>query len=46
VGQILLTSAYRFADASLIAPFEYASMLLAIIVGYVGVLRGAHAARC
>lgn len=34
VGQILLTSAYRFADASLIAPFEYASMLLAIIVGY------------
>jgi drug/metabolite transporter (DMT)-like permease len=35
VGQILLTSAYRFADASLVAPFEYASMLLAIIVGYV-----------
>ncbi len=34
VGQILLTSAYRFADASLVAPFEYASMLLAIIVGY------------
>ncbi len=34
VGQILLTSSYRHADASLIAPFEYASMLLAIIVGY------------
>jgi prephenate dehydratase len=34
VGQILLTSSYRFADASLIAPFEYASMLLAIGVGY------------
>lgn len=34
VGQILLTSSYRYADASLIAPFEYASMLLAIIVGY------------
>jgi drug/metabolite transporter (DMT)-like permease len=34
VGQILLTSSYRFADASLIAPFEYTSMLLAIIVGY------------
>ena len=33
-GQILLTSSYRFADASLIAPFDYASMLLAIIVGY------------
>jgi drug/metabolite transporter (DMT)-like permease len=34
VGQILLTSSYRFADASLIAPFEYSSMLLAIAVGY------------
>ncbi len=34
VGQILLTSSYRLADASLIAPFEYSSMLLAIIVGY------------
>jgi drug/metabolite transporter (DMT)-like permease len=34
VGQILLTSSYRHADASLIAPFDYASMLLAIIVGY------------
>ncbi|QXT40372.1 DMT family transporter [Gymnodinialimonas ceratoperidinii] len=34
VGQILLTSSYRQADASLIAPFEYTSMLLAIFVGY------------
>ncbi|SDE67537.1 DMT family transporter [Limimaricola pyoseonensis] len=34
VGQILLTSSYRFADASLIAPFDYASMLLALGVGY------------
>jgi drug/metabolite transporter (DMT)-like permease len=34
VGQILLTTSYRHAAASLIAPFEYASMLLAIIVGY------------
>ncbi|MCC5972835.1 MAG: DMT family transporter [Rubellimicrobium sp.] len=34
LGQILLTSSYRFADASLIAPFEYTSMLLALIVGY------------
>jgi drug/metabolite transporter (DMT)-like permease len=33
-GQILLTSSYRFADASVIAPFEYASMLLAIGIGY------------
>ncbi|WP_284262860.1 DMT family transporter [Roseicyclus amphidinii] len=34
VGQILLTSSYRHADASLIAPFEYASMILSIAVGY------------
>lgn len=34
LGQILLTSSYRHADASLIAPFEYTSMLLALIVGY------------
>jgi len=34
IGQILLTSAYRFADASLVAPFEYTSMLLALGVGY------------
>lgn len=33
VGQVLLTSSYRHADASLIAPFEYASMLLALGVG-------------
>lgn len=35
LGQVLLTSSYRHADASLIAPFEYTSMLLALIVGYV-----------
>ena len=34
VGQILLTSSYRHADASLVAPFDYASMLLAIAIGY------------
>ena len=34
LGQILLTSSYRFADASVVAPFEYASMILAIAVGY------------
>ncbi|MBO6603303.1 MULTISPECIES: DMT family transporter [Paracoccaceae] len=34
LGQILLTSSYRNADASLIAPFEYTSMLLALGVGY------------
>lgn len=34
VGQVLLTSAYRHADASVVAPFEYASMPMAIAVGY------------
>lgn len=34
IGQILLTSSYREADASLVAPFEYASMLFAIGIGY------------
>jgi len=34
LGQILLTSSYRLADASLIAPFEYTSMLLALGVGF------------
>lgn len=33
-GQILLTSAYRFAPASVVAPFDYASMLLALLIGY------------
>ncbi|AXC48708.1 DMT family transporter [Paracoccus suum] len=33
-AQILLTSAYRHADASLVAPFEYASMLFALLIGY------------
>ena len=34
VGQILLTSSYREADASLIAPFDYASMIFALVIGY------------
>lgn len=34
LGQILLTSSYRHADASVIAPFEYASMLLALGIGF------------
>ncbi len=35
VGQILLTEAYRRADVSVVAPFEYTSLILSIIVGYV-----------
>ena len=34
IGQIFLTSSYRYADASLVAPFDYTSMLLALAVGY------------
>jgi drug/metabolite transporter (DMT)-like permease len=34
VGQIFLTSSYREADASLVAPFDYASMIFALAIGY------------
>lgn len=34
-AQIFLTASFRFADASVIAPFDYASMLFAIGIGYV-----------
>jgi drug/metabolite transporter (DMT)-like permease len=34
VGQLLLTSAYRFAGASVVAPFDYASMLFALVIGF------------
>ena len=34
VAQILMTEAYRHAEASTVAPFEYTSMILAIAVGY------------
>ncbi|SNS23400.1 DMT family transporter [Antarctobacter heliothermus] len=34
IAQIFLTSAYRFAGAAVVAPFDYASILLAILFGY------------
>lgn len=34
LGQVLLTGCYRHAEAGVVAPFEYVSMLLAIAVGY------------
>lgn len=34
LGQILMTTAYRHAEASTVAPFEYTSMILAIAIGY------------
>ena len=33
-AQIFLTSSYRFADASVVAPFDYASMIFALLIGY------------
>jgi len=35
VAQILVTSSYRFGPASMLAPYDYASMLFAILIGYV-----------
>ncbi|MGB0498971.1 MAG: EamA family transporter, partial [Rubricella sp.] len=34
VAQIFLTQSYRHAPASVIAPFEYVSMLFALAIGY------------
>jgi drug/metabolite transporter (DMT)-like permease len=35
VGHILLTESYRFAPASVVAPFDYTSMVWAFLLGYV-----------
>lgn len=35
VAQIMLTESTRHAEASLIAPFEYSSMIVTIVIGYV-----------
>ncbi len=34
VAQILVTSSYRFGQASMLAPYDYTSMLFAIFIGY------------
>ncbi len=34
LGQLLMTSSYRYADMSVIAPFEYVSLLLTILIGF------------
>ncbi|MBU2963778.1 DMT family transporter [Citreicella sp. C3M06] len=34
VAQICLTAAYKGAEAALLAPFDYASILFAIVIGY------------
>lgn len=35
IAQILVTSSYRFGGASMLAPFDYASLIFAAILGYV-----------
>lgn len=34
IGQILLTESYRHADMSVVAPFEYTSLVFSIFIGY------------
>ena len=34
VAQILITASYRFGSVSMLAPYDYTSMLFAIILGY------------
>lgn len=35
IAQILVTASYRYAPASMLAPYDYSSMIFAIVVGYV-----------
>ncbi len=35
VAQILVTSSYKFGQASMLAPYDYTTMLFAIIIGYI-----------
>jgi drug/metabolite transporter (DMT)-like permease len=35
VGHILLTESYRYAAASVVAPFDYTSMIWALLLGYI-----------
>lgn len=35
VAQIIVTSSYRFAAASMLAPFDYTSMIFALLIGWV-----------
>lgn len=33
-AQIFMTSSYRFAETSVVAPFDYVSMIFALVIGY------------
>ncbi len=35
LAQILVTSSFRFAPVSMLAPYDYSSMIFAIVIGYV-----------
>ncbi len=35
VAQILVTSSFRYAPASMLAPYDYSTMLFAIVIGFV-----------
>lgn len=35
IAQILVTTSYRFGAASMLAPFDYASLIFAALIGYV-----------
>lgn len=35
IGQLLMTACYRYADMSVIAPFEYVSLLLTLVLGFI-----------
>ena len=34
IGQILMTQSYRYAEASLVAPFDYITMVWALMIGW------------
>lgn len=34
IAQIFMTEAYRYGEASTVAPFEYTSLILGIVIGY------------
>ena len=34
IGQIFLSFSYRYSEASVLAPFDYAAMIWAVVLGY------------
>ena len=34
IAQLMITSSYRFGSASMLAPFDYASMIFAVLIGW------------